>query len=88
MLVVCIRMLVVCMRMYSYVPYVTHMSLVCYPYVTRMYSCGVLVMINGKRMTKKLICCLSWPGREDLSADLLPEILKLDNPSRLLKKIR
>ena len=33
MLVVCIRMLVECMRMYLYVPYVTRMSLVCYPYV-------------------------------------------------------
>ena len=32
-LLVCIRMLVVCIRMYPYVPY-----------VTRMYSCGVLVM--------------------------------------------
>ena len=29
--------LVVCIRMYPYVPYV--------PYVTRMYSCGVLVLI-------------------------------------------
>ena len=27
------RMLVVCIRMYPYVPYVTRMLLVCYPYV-------------------------------------------------------
>ena len=37
MLVVCesyvSRMLVVCIRMYPYVPYVTRMLLVCYPYV-------------------------------------------------------
>ena len=32
------RMLVVCIRMFR-------MLLVCYSYVTRMYSCGVLVMI-------------------------------------------
>ena len=32
---------------------------------------------GGKLMTKKLICCLSWPGREDLSADLLPEISQI-----------
>ena len=38
------RMSVVCIRMYPYVPYVTRMLLVCYSYVTRMYSCGVLVM--------------------------------------------
>ena len=38
-------MLVVCIRMYPYVPYVTCMLLVCYSYVTRMYSCGVVVMI-------------------------------------------
>ena len=25
---------------------------------------------TGERITKKLICCLSWSGREDLSADL------------------
>ena len=31
--------------MYPYVPYVTCMLLVCYSYVTRMYSCGVVVMI-------------------------------------------
>ena len=41
-------MLVVCIRMYPYVPYVTRMLLVCYSYVTRMYSCGVLVMILHK----------------------------------------
>ena len=39
------RMLLVCIRMYPYVPYVTSMLLVCYSYVTRMYSCCVLVMI-------------------------------------------
>ena len=49
------RMLVVCIRMYPHVSRMTHMLvvcirmfrmlLVCYPYVTRMYSCGVLVMI-------------------------------------------
>ena len=32
------RMLLVCVRMFR-------MLLVCYSYVTRMYSCGVLVMI-------------------------------------------
>ena len=35
---VCIRMLVVCTRM-------VRMLLLRYSYVTRMYSCGVLVMI-------------------------------------------
>ena len=30
--------LVVCIRMYWYVPYVTRMSLVCYPYATRKWS--------------------------------------------------
>ena len=41
---VCIRMYKCVSRMYSYVPYVTRMLPVCYPYVTRMYSCSVLVM--------------------------------------------
>ena len=35
--------LLVYIRMY---PYVSRMLLVCYSYVTRMYSCGVLVMVE------------------------------------------
>ena len=37
-LLICTRVLLVCTRMYLCV-------LVCYSYVTRMYSCGVLVTI-------------------------------------------
>ena len=45
---VCIRMysyVFVCIRMYSYVFVCIRMLLVCYSYVNRMYSYGVLVMI-------------------------------------------
>ena len=44
-LVECSRMLLVFSRMYSSI-------LVCYSYVTRMYSCGVLVMIRSQEVNR------------------------------------
>ena len=53
-LLVYFRMYPYVSRMYPYVsgmyPYVSRMLLVCYSYVIRMYSCGVLVMIVSTRV--------------------------------------
>ena len=48
-------MLVVCIRMYPYVPYVTRMLLVCYPYVLVWCFSHDLKKIQLIHLTSKLI---------------------------------
>ena len=49
------RMLVICIRMYLYVPYVTRMLLVCYPYVlTWCFSHDHKIPVNVNCHTTKM----------------------------------
>ena len=66
------RMLVVCQ---SYVFVCIRMLLVCYSYVTRMYSCGVLVMILATRV------------REHLSSDKNSHIFQHINGSEACRSL-
>ena len=68
MLVVCQSYVFVCIRMFR-------MLLVCYSYVTRMYSCGVLVMILATRV------------REHLSSDKNSHIFQHINGSEACRSL-
>ena len=63
------RMLVVCIRMYPYVPYVTRMLLVCYPYV--LVWCCIVVFFEESVIEKVVV--ISYIYIKDIIIHVLNE---------------